>query len=86
MVLPHYINKSDVNRLDKLQRFIRQCLGLNQACRIKPVLIAATLTPISLLVRKGTLDVLRNCVLSNSLAGSFFCKTYFRMTVIQRLL
>ena len=74
-----------MNRLDKLQIFIRQCLGLNQACRIKPVLIAATLTPISL-VRKGTLDLLTKCVLSNSLAGSFFCKTYFRMTVIQRLL
>ena len=33
-----YINKSNRNRLDKLQnRFVRQCLGLNQACHIKPV-------------------------------------------------
>ena len=75
-----------MNRLYKLQRFIRQCLGLNHACRIKPVLIAATLTPISLLVRKGTLGLLRNCVLSNPLAGTLYCKLYFPMTVIQRLL
>ena len=71
-----YINKSNINKLDKLQnRFVRQCLGLNQACHIKPVLTAASLTPTSLLVRKGTLDLLRKCVLSNSLAGTFYCKT-----------
>ena len=75
-----------MNKFYKLQnRFLRQCLGLNQACHIKPVLIAASLTPISLLLRKGTLDLLRKCVLSNSLAGISIVKLYCPTTVIQRL-
>ena len=50
-----------MNRFDKLpNRFVRQC-------HIKLVLTAASIPPISLLVRKGTLDLLRKFVLSKIL-------------------
>jgi hypothetical protein len=73
-----YINKKNIDKLDKLQnKLIRQCIGLKYYCHIKPVLKATGLMPMSSVISKGTLDLLRKCVLNDSLARTFYCKTLF---------
>ena len=73
-----YITKKNINHLEKLQnKLIRQCIGLHTNSHITPVLKATGISPISTSVGMESLDLIKKCVLNNSIARDFYCKTLF---------
>ena len=73
-----YITKKNINHLEKLQnKLIRQCIGLHTNSHITPVLKAMGISPISTSVAMESLDLIKKCVLNNSIARDFYCKTLF---------
>ena len=73
-----YITKKNINLLEKLQnKFILQCIGLHTNSHITPVLKAMGISPISTSVAMESLDLIKKCVLNNSIARDFYCKTLF---------
>ena len=73
-----YISKKDINHLEKLQnKLIGQCIGLHTNSHITPVLNAMGISPISTSVAMESLDLIKKCVLNNSIVRDFYCKTLF---------
>ena len=69
-----YCTKKNMEKLDKVQsKLIKQCLGLKIWCRTSPLLKAINILPSSLSGQLGSLDLLKNCILNNSLARNFYC-------------
>ena len=62
-----------MNKLDKLQsKLIKQCFGLGSYCHTTPLLKTINLLPVSLNIKLDSLDLLRNCVLSDSITRDFY--------------
>ena len=70
-----YINKGNTSILDKLQgKLIKQITSLSQWCHTRPLLEAVKIMPTSTQVLINGLDILKQCVFSNSIAQDFYCK------------
>ena len=66
-----------LEKLNKVQSkliVIKQCLGLRMCCHTIPLLKAINILPISLNIHLESLDLLRKCILNNSLARYFYCE------------
>ena len=69
-----YCTKKNMDKLDKVQsKLIKQCLGLKICRRTSPLLKAINILPASLSVQLDSLDLLKNCILNNSVARNFYC-------------
>ena len=69
-----YINKSQLVNLDKYQvKLIKQCLGLK--CRTRTTALMKTLgiEYISSTIKQSSLDLLKACLLNNSMTQNFYC-------------
>ena len=68
-----FCNKECVNKLDKLQsKLIKQCFRLRSYCHTTPLLKTINLLPVLLNIKLDSLDLLRNCILSDSITRDFY--------------
>ena len=68
-----YISNVNLKKLDKCQsRIIKQCFGLSQFVRTTPLLKATGISTISATVYLQSLDLLKSCVLSDSVAHDLY--------------
>ena len=69
-----YLTKTNLLKLDRYQgKIIKQCLGLNNRSRTTPLLKAMCVDPISVSVSATSMELLKACVLRNSLCQDFYC-------------
>ena len=63
-----YLTKTNLMKLDRYQgKILKQCLGLNNRSRTTPLLKAMCVDPISVSVSATSMELLKACVLRNSL-------------------
>ena len=68
-----YISNVNLKKLDKCQsRIIKQCFGLSQFARTTPLLKATEISTISATVYIQSLDLLKSCVLIDSVAHDLY--------------
>ena len=66
------ISDNNLKKLDKVQsQIIKKCLGLSSSVRSTPLLLATT--HISQSIRMESLDLLKRCILNDSLTKDFYC-------------
>ena len=77
-----YINKSQLVNLDKYQvKLIKQCLGLKCLARTTALMKALGIEYISSTVKQSSLDLLKVCLLNNSMMQKFYCMLMNEPTV-----
>ena len=60
--------------LDKLQNsLVKKCMGLGQWCHSTPLMNAVGIMPVSVSRDISSLELLKACVLSNSITYGFYC-------------
>ena len=65
-------------KLDKIQnKFVRQCVGLHKYCHVSPLLKATGILPMSELIVVQTLDLLKMCMLNESVARDLYSEIIF---------
>ena len=71
------ITKSNLDQLDKLQsKFVKQCVGISSRCRSSPLLEALNIVSINSLISNLSLDLLRNCIINDSIMHIFYCSIF----------
>ena len=67
-----------MDQLDKLQsKFVKQCVGIiSSRCRSSPLLKVLNIIPISSLISNMSLDLLRNCIINDSITHGFYCSIF----------
>ena len=79
-----YINKSQLVNLDKYQvKLIKQCLGLKCRTRTTALMKALGIEYISSTIKQSSLDLLKVCLLNNSITQKFYCMLMNEPTVRQ---
>ena len=79
-----YINKSQLVNLDKYQvKLIKQCLGLKCLTRTTALMKALGIEYISSTIKQSSLDLLKVCLLNNSMTQKFYCMLMNEPTVRQ---
>ena len=69
-----YINKSQLVHLDKYQvKLIKQCLGFKCRTRTTALMKALGIEYISSTIKQSSLDLLKVCLLNNSMTRKFYC-------------
>ena len=65
-------------KLDKMQnKFVRQCVGLHKYCHVSPLLKAAGILPMSESIVVQTLDLLKMCMLNESVVRDLYSEIIF---------
>ena len=68
------ISDNNFKKLYKVQsRIIKKCLGLISSAQLTPLLLATTSRPISQSICMESLDLLKRCILNDSLTKDFYC-------------
>ena len=81
-----YINKSQLVNLDKYQvKLIKQCLGLKSRTRTTALMkaLGTEYRYISSTIKQSSLDLLKVCLLNNSMMQMFYCMLMNEPTVRQ---
>ena len=79
-----YINKSQLVNLDKYQvKVIKQCLCLKCRTRTTALMKALGIEYISSTIKQSSLDLLKVCLLNNSMTQKFYCMLMNEPTVRQ---
>ena len=79
-----YINKSQLVNLDKYQvKLIKQCLGLKCRTCTTALMKALGIEYISSTIKQSSLDLLKVCLLNNSMTQKFYCMLMNEPTVRQ---
>ena len=69
-----HINKTNTQTLDRYQgRLIKRLLGLSKWCHSTPLLKAIGIMPLSIDIQLQSLELLKKCVIDDSIANSFYC-------------
>ena len=68
-----FLNKGNIKCLDKLQsKFIKMCVGLRKCCHSTSLLQAAGVNTVSTTLQTASLDLLKSCLLSDSITKSSY--------------
>ena len=79
-----YINKSQLVNLDKYQvKLIKKCLGLKCRTHTTALMKALGIEYISHTIKQFSLDLLKVCLLNNSMMQKFYCMLMNEPTVRQ---
>ena len=79
-----YINKSQLVNLDKYQiKLIKQCLGFKCRTHTTALMKALGIEYISSTIKQSSLDLLKVCLLNNSMTQKFYCMLMNEPTVRQ---
>ena len=77
-----YINKSQLVNLDKYQvKLIKECLGLKCRTHTTALMKALGIEYISSIVKQSSLDLLKVCLVNNSMTQKFYCMLMNEPTV-----
>ena len=72
------VNRTNMIKLDKMQnKFVRQCVGLHKYCHVSPLLKATGILPMSESIVVQTLDLLKMCMLNESVARDLYSEIIF---------
>ena len=79
-----YINKSQLVNLDKYQiKLIKQCLGFKCRTHTTALMKALGIEYILSTIKQSSLDLLKVCLLNNSMTQKFYCMLMNEPTVRQ---
>ena len=79
-----YMNKSQLVNLDKCQvKLMKQCLGLKCRTCTTPLMKALGIEYISSTIKQSSLDLLKVCLVNNSMTQKFYCMLNNEPTVRQ---